>query len=114
MKHRRFSDEQVIGVLKEHEAGAKVDDICRAARHQHGDILHLSEEVRRHGGRRATQSKAAARARGGERQAEAVRTKRRSKLPRRDRIAPQVPERPMQRWSLDFISDQLADCRRFP
>lgn len=29
MKHKRFSDEQVIGVLQEHEAGAKVDDICR-------------------------------------------------------------------------------------
>lgn len=29
MKHKRFSDEQVIGVLKEHDAGAKVDDICR-------------------------------------------------------------------------------------
>lgn len=42
-----------------------------------------------------------------------VRTKKRRKLPRRDRIAPQVPERPMQRWSLDFIHDQLADCRRF-
>jgi len=26
MKHKRFSDEQVISVLKEHEAGAKVDD----------------------------------------------------------------------------------------
>lgn len=42
-----------------------------------------------------------------------VRTKKRRKLPRRDRIAPQVPERPMQRWSLDFMSDQLADYRRF-
>lgn len=29
MKHRRFSDEQIIGVLKEHEGGAKVDDLCR-------------------------------------------------------------------------------------
>ena len=28
MKHKRFSDEQVIGVLKEHEAGGKVDDLC--------------------------------------------------------------------------------------
>ena len=28
-RHKRFSDEQVIGVLKEHEAGAKVDDIYR-------------------------------------------------------------------------------------
>lgn len=42
-----------------------------------------------------------------------VRTKKRRKLPRRDRIAPQVPERPMQRWSLDFIGDQLVDYRRF-
>jgi putative transposase len=42
-----------------------------------------------------------------------VRTKKRRKLPRRDRIAPQVPMRPMQRWSLDFMSDQLADHRRF-
>lgn len=42
-----------------------------------------------------------------------VRTKKRRKLPRRDRIAPQVPERPMQRWSLDFMSDQLADYRRY-
>ncbi len=42
-----------------------------------------------------------------------VRTKKRRKLPRRDRVTPRVPERPMQRWSLDFVSDQLADCRRF-
>ena len=42
-----------------------------------------------------------------------VRTRKRRKLPRRDRIAPQVPDRPMQRWSLDFMSDQLADYRRF-
>ena len=29
MKHKRFSEEQIIEVLKEHEAGGKVDDICR-------------------------------------------------------------------------------------
>jgi putative transposase len=29
MKHKRFSDEKIIGVLKEQEAGAKVDEICR-------------------------------------------------------------------------------------
>ncbi len=29
MKHKRFSDEQIIGVLKEHEAGSKVDELCR-------------------------------------------------------------------------------------
>lgn len=42
-----------------------------------------------------------------------VRTKKRRKLPRRDRIAPQSPYTTMQRWSLDFIHDQLADYRRF-
>lgn len=29
MKRRRFSDEQMIAVLKENEAGARVDDLCR-------------------------------------------------------------------------------------
>ena len=29
MKRKRFSDEKIIGVLKEQEAGAKVDEICR-------------------------------------------------------------------------------------
>lgn len=29
MKRIRFSEEKIIGVLKEAEAGAKVDDICR-------------------------------------------------------------------------------------
>ena len=35
------------------------------------------------------------------------------KLPRRDRVAAQVPVRPMQRWSIGFIGDQLVDYRRF-
>lgn len=42
-----------------------------------------------------------------------VRTRKRRKLPRRDRVPPQVPDRPMRRWSLDFIHDQLSDYRRF-
>lgn len=42
-----------------------------------------------------------------------VRTKKRRKLPRRDRVPIRLPDRPMQRWSLDFMSDQLANCRRF-
>jgi putative transposase len=29
MKRSRFSEEQIIGVLKEHEAGAKTADLCR-------------------------------------------------------------------------------------
>lgn len=29
MKRSRFSEEQVIGILREHEAGAKAADLCR-------------------------------------------------------------------------------------
>jgi putative transposase len=29
MKRSRYTDEQVIAVLKENEAGAKVDEVCR-------------------------------------------------------------------------------------
>ena len=32
MKRKRFSEERMIGVLKEHEAGAKVDDLFRRHR----------------------------------------------------------------------------------
>lgn len=29
MKRSRFSEEQIIGILKEHEAGVRVADLCR-------------------------------------------------------------------------------------
>ena len=29
MKKSRFSDEQIIGILKQHEAGVKTADLCR-------------------------------------------------------------------------------------
>ena len=29
MKKKRFTEEQIIGALKEHESGLRVDDICR-------------------------------------------------------------------------------------
>ena len=40
-------------------------------------------------------------------------TKKRRKLPHRDRIARQMPAQPMQNCSLDFNNDQLTDYRRF-
>ena len=29
MKHKRYTEEQIIGAIKAHEAGEKVADICR-------------------------------------------------------------------------------------
>ena len=42
-----------------------------------------------------------------------VRRKRRKRLLVRDRVPLPVPNRPNQRWSMDFMSDQLATGRRF-
>ena len=36
MRKRRFSEEQIVGVLKQGEAGVKVDELCR----QHGMSRH--------------------------------------------------------------------------
>ena len=36
MKRTRFSDEQIIGILQEHEAGAKCADLCRKHGMSHG------------------------------------------------------------------------------
>lgn len=42
-----------------------------------------------------------------------VRRKRRKRLLARDRVPMPIPEGPNQRWSMDFVSDQLATGRRF-
>ena len=68
MKRKQFSEEQIIDILKEAEAGAVVTDLCR----RHGmssDLLRLEGQVRRSGGVRC---EAAAGARGGERPAQAT------------------------------------------
>jgi putative transposase len=42
-----------------------------------------------------------------------VRTKRRKRLAKRPRVEIPVPDATNQRWSMDFVSDQLATGRRF-
>lgn len=50
MKRRRLGDEPIVAVLKENEAGARVDDLCR--RHGiSGATFHAWRAPRRGGGR---------------------------------------------------------------
>jgi putative transposase len=45
MKRSRFSEEQIIGILKEHEAGVSVADLCR--KHGVSDAERLHRELQR-------------------------------------------------------------------
>ena len=42
MKRSRFNEEQIIGILKEHEAGVSVADLCR----KHGQRCQQTMETR--------------------------------------------------------------------
>jgi putative transposase len=44
MKRSRFSEEQIIGILKEHEAGVSVADLCR--KHGVSDALIYNWKAR--------------------------------------------------------------------
>ena len=49
MKRKRFTEEQIIGILKEAEAGIKTADLVRKAWDQPRDVLPVEGEVRGHG-----------------------------------------------------------------
>jgi putative transposase len=54
MKRKRFTEEQIIGVLKEHELGAKTADLCR----KHGiSEATFSTSKSKYGGMGASEAK---------------------------------------------------------
>ena len=58
MKRKRLTEEQIIAILKEHEAGVKMADLCRKHGISEAELLQLEGQVRRAGSLR---SQAAAR-----------------------------------------------------
>jgi hypothetical protein len=55
----RFTEEQIIKVLKEHAAGLSAGDVCRKVRHQRCDVLQLAFALWRDGGLRCPQAERA-------------------------------------------------------
>ena len=45
MKRTRFTDEQIIGILSEHEAGAKCADLCRKHGMSEGTFYNWKAEL---------------------------------------------------------------------
>ena len=59
MKRKRFAEEQIIGVSREHELGAEDGRSVPQAWSQRSDLLQLEEQVRRPGGVRGEAAEAA-------------------------------------------------------
>lgn len=54
MKKTRYTEEQIIGVLKQMEAGRKVSDLARELGASEATPVHLEEQVWRAGSERST------------------------------------------------------------
>lgn len=50
MKRNRFSEEQIIGILKEHQAGLGTKELCRKHGVSDATFYQMAVEVWRHGG----------------------------------------------------------------
>jgi putative transposase len=118
MRRSRFSEEQIIAILREQECGVSTADVCRrhgissatvykwkarfGYRRIHVLLKRQGVELNHKKLRRLyAEEKLQVRRRGGRKRA----------LGRRRPLV--VPDGPDRRWSLDFVSDAFTDGRRF-
>ncbi len=98
MRKSKFTEEQIIKVLKEVETGAKVQDVVRRLGITE-TTFYLEDEVRRARGQRG---EAATRARGRKREAEDARCRPHARLP-----GPEAPARKEHGRARLFREDRL-------
>ena len=93
MKRLRVTQEQIIGVLREHQAGASASDLCR--KHGISDAKVYTWRSK-YGGMEVSDAR-----------------KLKGLEEENARLKKLLAESANQRWSLDFVSDVLSSGRRF-
>ena len=108
MKKTRFTDEQIIGFLWQAEAGMPIKDICRAGGFSQPTFYKWSS---RFSGMEASD---AAKLRDLESEDANLAVRRRKKVKRTpaERVPLQLAQGLNEVWSMDFVSDSLANGRR--